>query len=46
MVLGLIVFNLSFLRTETVKRVEDTLDSQSSDNMLALAKEGAANIST
>jgi hypothetical protein len=46
MVLGLVVFNLSFLRTETVKRVEDTLDSQSSDNMLALAKEGAANIST
>jgi hypothetical protein len=46
MILGLVVFNLILLRTETVKRVEDTLDSQSTDNMLALVKEGAANIST
>jgi len=46
MILGLVIFNLVLLRTETVKRVEDTLDSQSKDNMIALVKEGAANIST
>jgi hypothetical protein len=42
LIIFLVIFNVLLLKDETLNKVDETLDEQSDDNMVALVRESAA----